>query len=517
MAMFEYATSNETGRLLHIGDVVRGKECNCICPGCGDQMVAKQGKIKEHHFAHATSEKKSCYMTMVHRFFQEYLYEQKFLDIAAIKLSVLDNVIEIPCRKVKILNAQLEATIGNYRADVLLLTNIGKIAIEIFVTNKSKDEKINFYKKNNIAAIEYDFSGYRNKTIEEAKNAFEIGRIRMDVFRYPQYEYYLSKIKKENEYLHRVIKNRVYHVSSLSENYLYVPKFKHLLSVNYENKYHELNLTFVKECFIKFDGVNPGQYNNIYYINYVRKNCFLKVIYLPEGSTLPEEFQRRSYSLLIKHISYSDRFSEISSWSYYAPLDKRLKELNDEIYNYFSYIKKIEDYVFELSKQYLQFNNEEAYGIFYRKWRLWLIKNKLIDSNIGYKIKIPSLLRCFKNSSSFWMFEAWSVFILTNLIEIIDGFDIDECVSYFDVFNKLTNRFYLTKDAHDFFNLKINSEYVSKGKSHLILIPHIIQKMISNFINCGHIKAYDNHLVKKENLLDLLAIELVKINSTIIC
>ncbi len=340
MAMFEYATSNETGRLLHIDDAVRGKECNCICPGCGDQMVAKQGKVKEHHFAHATSEKKSCYMTMVHRFFQEYFYEKKFLDIAAIKLSVLDNAIEIPCRKIKIINAQLEAKIGNFRADVLLLTNIGEIAIEIFVTNKCKDEKINFYKKNNIAAIEYDFSDYRNKTIEEAKKAFEIGRIRMDVFRYPQYEYYLSKIKKEDEYLHRVIKNRVYHASSMSENYLYIPKFKHLLSVNYKNKYHELNLTFVKECFIKFDGVSSGQCNNIYYIDYVRKNYFLKVIYLPEGRALPEEFQQRNYSLLVKRISCSDRFSEISSWYYYAPLDKRLKELNDEIYDYFSYIKK---------------------------------------------------------------------------------------------------------------------------------------------------------------------------------
>ncbi len=144
------------------------------------------------------------------------------------------------------------------------------------------------------------------------------------------------------------------------------------------------------------------------------------------------------------------------------------------------------------------------------------MKNKLIDSNIGYKIKIPSLLRCFKNNSSFWMFRAWSVFILTNLVEIIDDFEIGECVSYFDVFNELTNRFYLTKDAYDFFSLKINIEYVSKDKSHLILIPNIIQKMISNFINCGHIQAYDNHLVKKENLLNLLAIELGKINSVII-
>ncbi|AWK43991.1 hypothetical protein GPY51_10415 [Photorhabdus laumondii subsp. laumondii] len=124
MAMFEYAISNETKRLLHVDDAKNGRKCNCVCPGCDDQMIAKQGKIKEHHFAHATSEKKSCYMTMLHRFFQEYFSEQEILDIPEVKLSVLGREVDIPRRKVKILNAQLEATIGSHRADVLLLTNI---------------------------------------------------------------------------------------------------------------------------------------------------------------------------------------------------------------------------------------------------------------------------------------------------------------------------------------------------------------------------------------------------------
>ncbi|WP_391528021.1 hypothetical protein [Photorhabdus akhurstii] len=514
MAMFEYAESNETGRLLHIDDAARGKKCNCVCPGCGDQMIAKQGKVKEHHFAHAASEQNYCYMTMVHRFFQEYFSEQEFLDIPATKLSVLDNQVDIPRRKVKVLNARLEATIGNYRADILLLTSIGEIAIEVYVTSRSKDEKINYYKRNSIATIEYDFSGYKNRTIEDARKAFKTGRIRTEIIQYPKYEYYLSKVKKENTYLVDVISNRVNKVVSQDENLLYIPAFKHLLNIDYKNKWHDLNLTFVKECITKFDRMDKNYFNGIHYIDCVRKNAFLKVIYLPIGKAIPAEFLQANYSLLVKHISYNSKFSETSSWFRYIPLYKKLKESDDEIHDYFSAVRELEESVLELSNLYLEMNKEQLYKRFYGKWRKYLIKNKLVSENVSNSVRIPELLNCFRAFSSFWMFNSWSVFILTNLIEIIDGYEIGSHISYTDVFHKLTSRFYLTKEASMIFSSEIDVEYVSEGKKHLILIPDIIQAMTSNFISYGHIQAFERYFVKKENLLPLLAIEFDKLNST---
>lgn len=38
--------------LVHINDVANGLGCGCVCPSCGDRMVAKQGLITIHHFAH---------------------------------------------------------------------------------------------------------------------------------------------------------------------------------------------------------------------------------------------------------------------------------------------------------------------------------------------------------------------------------------------------------------------------------------------------------------------------------
>jgi hypothetical protein len=38
--------------VVYINDVANGLACGCVCPSCGDRMVAKQGAITIHHFAH---------------------------------------------------------------------------------------------------------------------------------------------------------------------------------------------------------------------------------------------------------------------------------------------------------------------------------------------------------------------------------------------------------------------------------------------------------------------------------
>lgn len=47
-----FALNNE-GIITSIRDVERGSKCNCICPSCKANLIAKQGKIREWHFAHS--------------------------------------------------------------------------------------------------------------------------------------------------------------------------------------------------------------------------------------------------------------------------------------------------------------------------------------------------------------------------------------------------------------------------------------------------------------------------------
>ena len=41
------------GEPSHISEVERGLKCRCTCPMCRSDLVAKKGKVQEHHFAHA--------------------------------------------------------------------------------------------------------------------------------------------------------------------------------------------------------------------------------------------------------------------------------------------------------------------------------------------------------------------------------------------------------------------------------------------------------------------------------
>ncbi len=40
------------GRLVHVGEAVRGKACRLVCPGCGGRLVAEKGDVRRHYLAH---------------------------------------------------------------------------------------------------------------------------------------------------------------------------------------------------------------------------------------------------------------------------------------------------------------------------------------------------------------------------------------------------------------------------------------------------------------------------------
>lgn len=43
----------EDGQTVHISEVARGLACGCVCPACGDKLIARKGDETEHHFAHS--------------------------------------------------------------------------------------------------------------------------------------------------------------------------------------------------------------------------------------------------------------------------------------------------------------------------------------------------------------------------------------------------------------------------------------------------------------------------------
>lgn len=50
-----YALSRETGEIRRISEVDRGLACGCFCPCCDEDLVARQGDVLVHHFAHQSN------------------------------------------------------------------------------------------------------------------------------------------------------------------------------------------------------------------------------------------------------------------------------------------------------------------------------------------------------------------------------------------------------------------------------------------------------------------------------
>ena len=69
---------NQEGRLVHIEDVPRGLECNCVCPECGVKLIARKGKKNQKHFAHANgADCAEARMTALHMLAQQIIQEEK--------------------------------------------------------------------------------------------------------------------------------------------------------------------------------------------------------------------------------------------------------------------------------------------------------------------------------------------------------------------------------------------------------------------------------------------------------
>lgn len=67
LALFAVHSSN---RFIHVTEAERGLACDCRCAACGEPVIARQGDVREHHFAHTSNDEPcaSSYESDLHRF-----------------------------------------------------------------------------------------------------------------------------------------------------------------------------------------------------------------------------------------------------------------------------------------------------------------------------------------------------------------------------------------------------------------------------------------------------------------
>lgn len=156
-----YALSN--GTLVSVEDVPAGLKCDCFCPACGEQLVAKKGQKMIHHFAHRAGT--NCafgYQTSLHLLAKEILAHARRMVVPELYLRpdkpwLRDHLIS-PAREIFIDDVAVEQNYGSIIPDVAVYADGKKFFVEIYVTHAVDAEKLAKLEQAGISTIEIDLS-----------------------------------------------------------------------------------------------------------------------------------------------------------------------------------------------------------------------------------------------------------------------------------------------------------------------------------------------------------------------
>ena len=161
MSMFVALNSQQ--QLVTIHEVARGLACTCTCVACGEVLIARQGALNEHHFAHY-SNKVSCEVgreTLLHLYGKQVIREAMGLQVPhlpdhAPEFGDLSSWWDFE-------SVQEEVWLDNFRPDLVAHLRDGqRLLIEVAVTSFIDDEKRERINAAGLWALEIDVSGLLN-------------------------------------------------------------------------------------------------------------------------------------------------------------------------------------------------------------------------------------------------------------------------------------------------------------------------------------------------------------------
>jgi len=146
---------NPEKRIVHIDNVQRGLNCNCICPECKTKLVAKKGEINKHHFAHSNGQ--NCIKaleTAIHLLAKQIISQADEIFLSKDQVFTYDL-------------CELEKSYEDIIPDVILTKDDEIIFVEIVVTNNIDRDKEIKIKRINIKTLVIDLSKIDRQIDEE--------------------------------------------------------------------------------------------------------------------------------------------------------------------------------------------------------------------------------------------------------------------------------------------------------------------------------------------------------------
>lgn len=151
-------------RIVHIDEVENGGKCECLCPACGGNLIAKnKGEIRAHHFAHDTlTEGVSCSETALHRAAKQLVADRKNIRLPSPDLwaepLAQDYLI---FTSVKVEHRIEDRSSSTWIVvDCLGIHDLGEVLIEITVCHPIDEEKLDKIRFLDVPTIEINLEDW---------------------------------------------------------------------------------------------------------------------------------------------------------------------------------------------------------------------------------------------------------------------------------------------------------------------------------------------------------------------
>lgn len=180
--LLPFAKRISNGELVSPDEVERGRACNCVCPGCNSEVLAKQGTEREWHFAHAKGEKcAEGYEVSIHELAKQLLRQHKELLLPSLKASVsardafgfLLEVREpvLQSRLVKLDECKTGVSRGGVNVDAIGVRDGREILVEVTVFHRLMPDKRDRLIATKIPSFQIDLEQF--KSMQASRDTLE--------------------------------------------------------------------------------------------------------------------------------------------------------------------------------------------------------------------------------------------------------------------------------------------------------------------------------------------------------
>ena len=159
------------GETKHISEAENGLRCGCICPICGAALIAKQGNVVAHHFAHASGDEcQHAVETALHLAAKDILAVRKEIVLPAVEAHFPHSsrrTVIAPQRRYLIESAAVERKLGSIIPDLIIRINGRELLVEVTVTHGVDGDKLRKIRELGVSCVEIDLADAERELARE--------------------------------------------------------------------------------------------------------------------------------------------------------------------------------------------------------------------------------------------------------------------------------------------------------------------------------------------------------------